>query len=124
MPIKLKNRDSLPASDYETVSILGLDVPLTRDLPFGAQVELLDLQQRFNEGDFGQLEYVLRLFCVFTRRLPKAEHVRYEWLAAQSLDADEIAELMSGTLRLLGFLQVEGDSGNAPKRRAKGSSTP
>jgi hypothetical protein len=105
VPITLKNRHALPTNDYDTVKVLGLDIPLTKDLPFGAQVEVLDLQGRYESGDFGQVEYLMRLFCVFTRRLAKAEHVRYDWLAQQSLEADEVAELMSGTLALLNALK-------------------
>ena len=123
MPIKLKHQNVIPKSDYETVSVLGLEVPLTKDLPFGAQVELLDLQTRHEQHEFGQLEYLLRIFCVFTRRLPKGEHVRYEWLATQKLEADEVTELVNGTLALLTHHQEtdEGeaaDSGNAPTETA------
>jgi hypothetical protein len=125
MPIQLKNRDRLPTSDYQTVSVLGLDIPVTTDLPFGAQVELLDLQARHTDGEFGQVEYLLRIFCVFTRRLPKGEQVRYEWLAQQNLEADEVADLMRGTLELLNALQAKsaGGSGNARKKKTE-SSTP
>jgi len=125
MPIQLKNRDRLPATDFETVNVLGLELPITNELPFGAQVELLDLQSRHTEGEFGQVEYLLRIFCVFTRRLAKTEHVRYEWLAQQSLEAEEVAELMTGTLKLLTALQEKqaGGAGNAPKKVRK-TSTP
>lgn len=122
MPIRLKNRDVIPSSDYDEVEVLNLKIPLTRDLPFGAQVELLDLQQRHEAGEFGQFEFLMRIFCVFTRRLAKNEHVRYDWLARQSLEAEEVAELTNGTMALLNALQeqAEGDGGNAPKpKRAK-----
>jgi len=122
MPLKLKNMHKVPSTDYETVKVLGLEIPLTRDLPFGAQVELLDMQARHEQGEFGQLEYLLRTFCVFTRRLPKGEQVRYEWLARQELEADEVTELVNGTLALLQAQGAQEDeaSGNAPKKtRAK-----
>ena len=124
MPIKLKHQNVIPKSDYETVSILGLDVPLTKELPFGAQVELLDLQTRHGQNEFGQLEYLLRIFCVFTARLPKSERVRYEWLASQKLEPEEVTDLMNGTLALLNH-QQQGDevvSGNAPKKGKKAES--
>jgi hypothetical protein len=38
MPIRLKNKDVIPSRDYETVNVLGLEIPLTNELPFGAQV--------------------------------------------------------------------------------------
>lgn len=126
MPIQLRNRDKLPATDFQTVSVLGLEIPVTTDLPFGAQVELLDLQSQHADGQFGQVEYLLRIFCVFTRRLPKSEHVRYEWLAQQRLEAEEVTELMQGTLTLLNALQAkqaDGGAGNAPKKTPRGSST-
>lgn len=121
MPIRLKHRDLIPKTDYETVSVLGLEIPLTNELPFGAQVELLDLQSQHESGAFGQFEYLMRIFCVFTARLPKGERVRYEWLARQSLEADEVTELMNGTLALLTHQQKvsEGDP-NAGRPAAKG----
>ena len=129
MPIKLKNKDVIPNRDYETVNVLGLEIPLTSDLPFGAQVELLDLQGQHEAGQFGQFEYLLRIFCVFTSRLPKAERVRYDWLARQNLEADEVTELMNGTLALLSHQQKvsEGDpnaSKPAPKGKKTANSTP
>ena len=119
MGIKLKNANVIPNRDYETVEVLGLDIPLTRKLPYGAQVELIDLQNRFEAGEFGQFEFLMRVFCVFTLRLPARDHVRWSWLAAQDLEADEVTELVEGTLKLLTHQQeapaVEGDEGNAPK---------
>lgn len=100
MPIKIKH-SAAPQQDYETVKILGLEIPLTHDLPFGGQVELLDLQTRFDEGEIGQFEFLMRLFCTFTKRLPKREWVRYEWLAQQRLEADEMSELVNGVKDLL-----------------------
>jgi hypothetical protein len=119
MPIQLKNRDSIPKSDYATVNILGLDIPLTDQLPFGAQVELIDLQAQHADGAFGQYEYLMRIFCVFTRRLPKGEQVRYEWLAAQDLEADEVTQLVTGTLQLLTHQQAARASVAEGKARAK-----
>jgi hypothetical protein len=62
---------------------------------------------------------------VFTARLPKAERVRYDWLARQNLDADEVAELMTGTLALLTHQQKasEGDpnASATPERGKKAS---
>ena len=123
MPIKLKHQNVIPRRDYDTVSILGLEVPLTKELPFGAQVELLDLRTRHEQNEFGQVEYFLRIFCVFTSRLPKSERVRYEWLASQKLEPEEATDLMNGTLALLTHHQEadEGeaaDSGNAPTETA------
>ena len=125
MPIKLKHQNVIPKSDYETVSVLGLDVPLTKELPFGAQVELLDLQTRHDQHEFGQLEYLLRIFCVFTARLPKNERVRYEWLASQKLEPEEVTDLMNGTLALLNHQQSDESgvvSGNALKKGKKAGS--
>ena len=116
MPIKLKNKDVIPSRDYETTTVLGLDIPLTGKLPYGAQVELIDLQARHEAGEFGQFEYLMRLFCVFTLRLPKAEHVRWEWLARQDLEANEVQELTEGTLALLTHQQkASAGEGNAPE---------
>lgn len=124
MPIKLKNRDVIPSRDYETLTILGLDIPLTGKLPYGGQVELIDLQSRHEAGEFGQFEYLMRLFCVFTLRLPKAEHVRWEWLARQDLEASEVQELTEGTLALLTHQQkasAENPNASAPAK-GKGKS--
>ena len=120
MGIKLKNANVIPTRDYETITVLGLDIPLTKKLPYGAQVELIDLQNRHENGEFGQFEFLMRVFCVFTLRLPAREHVRWPWLAAQDLEADEVTELVEGTLKLLTHQQerpeTDGDEGNAPKR--------
>ena len=123
MPIKLKNKDVIPSRDYETATILGLDIPLTGKLPYGAQVELIDLQARHEVGDFGHFEYLMRLFCVFTLRLPKNEHVRWDWLARQDLEADEVKELTEGTLALLTHQQtVSAGEGNVrPPAKGKKS---
>ena len=123
MPIRLKNQHVIPARDYETVSVLGLDIPLTNELPFGAQVELLDLQTQHEAGAFGQFEYLLRIFCVFTARLPKGERVRYDWLARQSLEADEVTELMNGTLALLSHQQRASEGDPNADRPVKGKKT-
>lgn len=122
MPIKLKNRDVIPNRDFETITILGLDIPLTGKLPYGGQVELIDLQARHEAGEFGQFEYLMRLFCVFTLRLPKAEHVRWEWLARQDLEATEVQELTEGTLALLTHQQkvsAENPNASAPAKGKK-----
>jgi hypothetical protein len=126
MPIKLKHRDVLPREGQETVHILGLDIPLGGDLPFGAQIELLDLVQRNEDGKVGQFEFLMRLFCLYTRRLPKREQVEYAWLAQQHLDADEVTELTQGVVALLKptlDAALESDEGNAGKpRRGKKTS--
>ena len=121
MGIKLRNANVIPTRDYETVEVLGLEIPLTKKLPYGAQVELIDLQNRHESGDFGQFEFLMRVFCVFTLRLPARDHVRWSWLAAQDLEADEVTELVEGTLKLLTHQQEkpEGDEGNAPKPKAR-----
>lgn len=123
MPIQLKNMNRAPQTDYDTVSVLGLDIPKTRDLPFGGQVELIDLQGKYERAEMGQFEYLMRLFCLFTWRLPKTEHVRYEWLAQQSLEPTEMAGLMSATAELLNAFNEakEGAEGKAasPKRASK-----
>ena len=115
MPLKLKNRDALPKNDSETVHILGLDVPTEGDLPFGGQVELIDLQNRFDAHEFGQFEYLLRVFCVFTRRMSKNDRVRYDQLAEAHLEPEEMAELVTGTLKLLEARRADAgeDAGNA-----------
>jgi hypothetical protein len=119
MPITLKNANAIPSRDYETVTVLGLEIPKTSKLPYGAQVELIDLQTRYEAGEFGHFEYLMRLFCVFTLRLPKAEHVRWDWLARQDIEAEEVTQLVQGTLALLEAIRSEGEagSGNAPKKR-------
>lgn len=126
MSLKLKNRNVLPL-EHETITVLGLEIPITTRLPFGAQVEILDLQTKLNDGELGQFEWLMRAFCLFTRRLPKNQQVRYEWLAAQDLESDEIAELTSGTLKLLQALRTddaagevgEGNAPKAPKAKSK-----
>ena len=129
MGIQLKNANVIPSRDYETVTVLGLDVPLTSKLPYGAQVEMIDLQSRYEAGEFGQFEFLMRVFCVFTLRLPKRDHVRWSWLAEQDLEADEVTDLVQGTLALLNHQQAareaeaEGGEGNAPKPKAKGKKT-
>lgn len=122
MPITLKNANVIPDRDPETLTVLGLNIPLTGKLPYGAQVELIDLQARFEDGEFGQFEFLMRVFCVFTLRLPKREHVRWSWLAQQDLEADEVTDLVQGTLALLNHQNAvrEAEEGNAPKPKAKG----
>lgn len=124
MPIKLKNRVSLPKADAETIEVLGLDIPLTGDLPFGGQIELFDLQTAYDEGAVGKLEFLMRVFCIFTWRLAKHEHVKYDWLSRQKLESEELAELTTGTLKLLEAMRADGDEGNDPKpsKRAKSKS--
>lgn len=124
MPITLKNREALPREGLETVDVLGLSIPVTDSLPFGGQVELMDLQRAFEAGEVGQVEFMMRAFCLFTWRLPKHEHVRYDWLARQNLEPEEIADLMTATLALLnGFKKVEeSGEGNAPKKGKKAAS--
>lgn len=117
MSLKLKNRNVLPL-DTETITILGLDIPLTDRLPFGAQVAILDLQNRRDEGELGNFEFLMRVFCLFTLRLPKNQQVKYDWLAQQNLEADEVAELTSGTMRLMQALNTpsadEGEGAGSP----------
>lgn len=129
MPLKLRNANVLPPTEAETVTVLGLEIPLTDSLPFGAQVEVFDLQQRYNAGEVGQYEFLVRVFCLFTKRLPKDEWVRYDDLGQKYLHQDDIAELTEGTLKLLAALRGpdsdEGDEvgeGNAPKRKGKAAS--
>lgn len=116
MPLQLKNRGALPKTSVETVDVLGLSIPITDTLPFGGQVELMDLQLAYEAGDVGRVEFMMRAFCLFTWRLPKHEHVRYEQIAREDLEQDEIAEIMTATLTLLeGFKTDGGGEGNAPK---------
>ena len=121
MPIVLKNRGGLPKGDAETVDVLGLSIPITTDLPFGGQVELMDLQAAFEAEKVGQVEFLMRTFCLFTWRLPKRERVTYEWLSRQQLDADEVTEITAATLQLLNGLKGNEDEdegegeGNDPK---------
>lgn len=125
MSLKLKNANVLPLS-HETITILGLEVPLTDRLPFGAQVEILDLNAKLDEGEIGRLEWLMRVFCVFTMRLPKPKRVKYDWLAQQDLEPDEIEALTTGTMQLLQALKTDtpepkedGAEGNAPKAKRK-----
>ncbi len=120
MPIKIKNANVIPSRDYETITILGLELPITGVLPFGGQTELIDLKARNEAGEFGDFEFLMRLFCTYTMRLPKREWVRYAWLSQQNLEADEIRELVEGTVILMngGEKPTEdqapaGDEGNA-----------
>lgn len=122
MPIILKNREALPKVDVDTVEVLGLSIPITNTLPFGGQVELMDLQRAYEAGEVGQVEFMMRCFCLFTWRLPKHEHVRYDWLARQDLEQDEIAEMMTATLTLLNGYR-DGEEGNSPKASQKGKKT-
>jgi len=133
--IKLKNANVLPLAGFETITVLGLEIPLRDRLAFGAQVEVIDLQNKYMAGDIGEFEYLMRLFCVFTRALPKTQQVRFEWLAQQQLEADEVAELTSGTLRLLNAIRRDDDSEveagknadkgtKAKKAKTKPASTP
>ena len=124
MPIKLKNKDVIPSRDHETTTVLGLDIPLTGKLPYGGQVELIDLHARHEAGEFGQFEYLMRLFCVYTLRLPKAERVRWDWLSRQDLEEDEIKDLVAGTLALANHQMASAEEGNVPapaKGKAKAS---
>jgi len=130
MPIKLKNRDLIRKPSSETVHVLGLDIPTEGDLPFGAQIELMDLNQRREDGEVGGAEFILRVFCLMTTRMPKKDQVKYEWLAEQHLDAEEMGELMEGVNALLlapaqkRILDGEdGGEGNAPKPKKRVSST-
>ena len=130
MPIKLKNRDLIRNPNPETIHVLGLDIPTEGDLPFGAQVELMDLNQRREDGLVGGAEFILRVFCLMTTRLPKRDQVKYEWLAEQHLEAGEMTELMEGVNALLlapaqkRILDEDaGDEGNAPTPKKRASST-
>ena len=122
MSLKLKNRNVLPL-EHETITVLGLDIPLTNRLPFGAQVAIHDLQTKKHEDEIGNFEFLMRVFCLFTLRLPKARQVKYEWLSQQDLEADEVQELTEGTVRLLAALNTGSDDGDeagegkAPKAR-------
>lgn len=127
MPIKLRNANLLPPTDVETIEVLGLHIPMTGDLPFGAQVEWFDLAAAQEEGRVGGMEFMMRAFCLFTRRLPKREWVKYEDLASKHLHPDDVAELFQGIAALMNALKPEtpddGDSdgggvgeGNAPRR--------
>jgi len=120
MTIRLKNANVLPQRDVETVEILGLELPLKDRLSFGAQVEVIDLQSKYQAGDIGEFEYLMRLFCVFTRSLPKPQQVRFDWLARQHLEADEVAELTTGTLQLLNALRNDAVDQEAGEGKAKG----
>lgn len=120
MSIRLKNANVLPQRDVETVEVLGLELPLRDRLSFGAQVEVIDLQSRYASGDMGEFEYLMRLFCVFTRSLPKPQQVRFDWLARQHLEADEVAELTSGTLQLLNALRNDDVEQGAGEGKVEG----
>lgn len=121
MPIVLKNRSKLPPADVETVTVLGLEIPLTDSLPFGAQVELYDLQAAKDAGEMGQFEFMLRLLCIYTRRLPRSEWLKYSWLEQQTLDAEEMAELVTGLNALINYQaaarEVAVGEGKAAKKK-------
>lgn len=120
MSIRLKNTNVLPQGDVDTVEILGLELPLRDRLSFGAQVEVIDLQNKYQAGDLGEFEYLMRLFCVFTHALPKPQRVRYEWLAQQHLEAEEVAELTTGTLALLNAISTTVEDGAEGKNAVAG----
>jgi hypothetical protein len=129
VPLNIKHRKALPLKDVETVHVCGLDIPLDGDLPYGAQIELFDHQNRFNLGEIGQFEYLMRAFCVFTWRLPAQDRVRYHELAERDPTPEQMAELVNGTLALLKARAADAgeDEGNAletPKRGKKATSTP
>jgi hypothetical protein len=127
LPIRIKNKSKLPETEYDTVTVLGLEIPKTKDLPFGGQVQLVDLQNAFEAGEIREFEFLMRLFCLFTWRLPKTEHVRYEWLAGQKLEPEEVTEITTATTELLNHLNQpdpeaeaeDGGSKNARKAKQK-----
>lgn len=124
MSLKLKNANVLPL-EHETINVLGLDIPITKRLPFGAQVEILDLSSKRDEGEIGNFEFLMRTFCLFTRRLPKRDRVDYAWLSSQDLEPDEIAAIVAATTQLLAAFSGGDDDeevgeGNAPKPKREG----
>lgn len=120
MPIKLKNLNVIRAAEVETTTILGLDIPLRDRLAFGAQIEVIDLQSKYQAGEMGEFEYLMRLFCVFTHSLPKHDRVQYGWLAQQDLTAEEVAELTTGTLALLNAISTTIEDGAEGKNAVAG----
>jgi hypothetical protein len=128
MPIKLKNQNIIPDSNYDTVHIFGLDIPKLRrkDLPGGPLMDLVDISNMRDRGEIGEFDFVRRAFCTFTRLLPKHEHVRLEWFYQQRLEEDEVREMTTGTLELLTYVfpaDDGGDGGNARKATKKTSSS-
>ena len=101
MGIKLKNMDKVPDASFETVDVLGLSIPKTSKLPFGATVQYIDLVSKRDAGLVGSSEFYFRLFCLFTWRLPRDQRVTYEWLSDQRLEKEEIEDIVRATNQLL-----------------------
>ena len=143
MPMKLRERAIIPAHELKTVHVLGLDIPVEGDMPLGANVELMDLGDAYNEGKVGKWEFTLRSFCFLTRRLPKRDWITYEQASELIRHPEDQAEVLKAVNELVMKPMIErleaareaeaerqesgdsGDSGNAPKApRKRKSSTP
>lgn len=129
MPIKLRDRDALPIRDRKTVHALGLDIPLTGDIPLGAQVEMMDLQADLAEKKIGKWEFTLRAFCLLTRRMPKRDWITYDQVSEEIRHPEDQAEVLQAVNKLIFGLMEDkaeadaddgsGDTGNAPKAKGK-----
>lgn len=119
MPIKIKNAGKLPtANDVETVDVLGLEIPISGSLPLGAQVQWTDTLNKYEAGDYGVIEFMLRAFCLYTWRCAnKSDRVDYNWLSQQQLDEDEIKDLFEGVAKLNAAMLP--DSGEKPKGKSR-----
>ena len=138
MPVTFKDTSKLtPVTDaVEHVKVeldltpikLDLSIPKSSSLPFGLMTELFVLQNKRLNEEIGQSEYFLKLFCLFTQRLPTNEHVSYS--ALKNLTFPEgvegmreqmqlVATLMQSVNQLLGALNLGGGEGKAPKEKAK-----
>lgn len=116
MAIKLREVSKLPTDNAETVSVLGLEIPVGGSLPLGAQAQWTDLLAEYESGRVGAVEFMLRSFCLYTWRLPKHERVNYSWLSQQELHPDDITELMKGVTALQQAMLP--DDGEKPKGKA------
>lgn len=117
MPIKLRQVEKLPTDNAETVSILGLEIPVGGSLPLGAQAQWTDLLAEYDSGRVGAVEFMLKSFCLYTWRLGKHERINYAWLSQQELHPDDITELMQGVTALQKAMMP--DDGEKPKGKTK-----
>jgi hypothetical protein len=141
MPIKIKNANAVLPTSTGYVEAVGLKIPKTDRLPYKARLELLSIVHAIDAKQdnplVGHIDMMLRIFCLFTTRLPRREWVDYEWLAEQDLEQEEMAQILEATQELLSYYldhlpkgdkveDAEGGEGKAPAKRTrkKASTTP
>lgn len=112
MPVTFKDTSKLTktsdAVDHVEVKLdlspiaLDLSIPKLPSLPFGLMTEMFVLQSQRTNEEIGQAEYFLKLFCLFTHRLPANERVDFS--ALKNLQFPDGVEGMQEQMQLVNAL--------------------